>query len=406
MTRIPGLSHVHTLVSTYLPNLSRPQLATLALWSFAMVVTQSAGLTTVVAFLSLVLGQAEPIVCQRLRHWYSIQTRVRKQIHRTKRRAYRKRRRDVQTCFAPLLRWVVAWWDPNQPCIPLALDASTLGQRFTILAVCVVIRGSAIPVAWKIVEATKKGAWQPHWEALIATLHDTIPADWKVIVLADRGLYAKWLYEIIQWNGWHPFLRINRQGQYCLEGEDAFRLLSTVVIANGERWSGRVRCFKTEKRQLDCTLVACKEAGYRDPWLVVTDLAPEEVDIAWYGLRSWIECGFRDSKRGGWHWELTKMVRPEHAEWLWLAIAVATLWTVAVGCVADHAAEETHWFLMVRRANRPPERTLSCFRRGRIMILAALCLGQAMPEARLIPEPWPSSSAATTQEDQPLAHAA
>jgi hypothetical protein len=71
---------------------------------------------------------------------------------------------------------VVAWWHPDHKQLPLVLDASTLGQRFTILAVCVVIRGSAIPVAWKIVDATQKGAWKPHWEGLLATLKGTVPA--------------------------------------------------------------------------------------------------------------------------------------------------------------------------------------------------------------------------------------
>jgi hypothetical protein len=33
-----------------------------------------------------------------------------------------------------------------------------------------------------------------------------------VIVLADRGLYAKWLFEAIVELNWHPFLRVNTQG--------------------------------------------------------------------------------------------------------------------------------------------------------------------------------------------------
>jgi hypothetical protein len=61
----------------------------------------------------------------------------------------------VPTCFAPLLRWVVAWWHPDHTHLPLVLDASPLGQRFTILTICVVMRGCALPVAWTVVEATK-----------------------------------------------------------------------------------------------------------------------------------------------------------------------------------------------------------------------------------------------------------
>ena len=387
MTRIRGVWHWQRMVATHLPCLSRPQVATLALWSLGIILMQSAGLTTVTAWVALLLGQAEPTVRERFRYWYRARTRARPH---TRRRA-RQRDTSVQTCFAPLLRWVVAWWHPAHKQLPLVLDASTLGQRFTILAVCVVIRGSAIPVAWKIVDATRKGAWKPHWEALLATLKDTVPADWTVIVLADRGLYAKWLYEAIQANGWHPFLRINRQGQYCLDGADAFQLLSQVVTTHGQTWSGRVTCFKTRQRQLACTLLARHAAGYRDPWLIVTDLDPAVADVAWYALRTWVECGFKDSKRGGWHWEQTQMTDPARAEWLWLVIAVATLWTVAVGCAAEHAAAQAPQRLQMRQTAAGATRELSCFRRGRVLIVAALCLGQGLPAAQLVPEPWPKT---------------
>ncbi len=47
-------------------------------------------------------------------------------------------------------------------------------------------------------------------EALIAQLQGSFPNDWTVIVAADRGLYATWLFQAITALGWHPFLRINR----------------------------------------------------------------------------------------------------------------------------------------------------------------------------------------------------
>ncbi|WGV28991.1 hypothetical protein [Halotia branconii] len=52
-------------------------------------------------------------------------------------------------------------------------------------------------------------------------------------------------------------------------------------------------------------------------------------------MRSWIECGFKDTKRGGLHWHLTKITDTKRAERHWLAIAVATFWLVGVGNEAD-----------------------------------------------------------------------
>lgn len=64
---------------------------------------------------------------------------------------------DGPDLFCALFRWVVAWWHPDHQRLALALDASPLGQRFTVLSLCGVIRGCAIPVAWNIVAATKSG---------------------------------------------------------------------------------------------------------------------------------------------------------------------------------------------------------------------------------------------------------
>ena len=79
---------------------------------------------------------------------------------------------------------------------------------------------------------------------------------------------------------------------------------------------------------MQSTLLARWDQGYEEVWLIVTDLSPTQATAVWYGMRAWIEGGFKDTKRGGWGWHQTKMVDPERAERLWLAIAVATLWAV------------------------------------------------------------------------------
>jgi hypothetical protein len=393
MTRPLGLSRWQQTVSTYLPHLSRPQVTVLAVWSLGLILAQSCGLTTVATVLAYVLVRSERTTREQLRDWY------REAPAKNGAKQGRKRRTlDVSTCFAPLLRWVVAWWDPMCPQLALAMDASTLGQRFTILTLSVVVRGCAIPVAWKVVEATRAGAWRPHWIALFEALDGSIPADWTVIVLADRGLYARWLFTTIQARGWHPYLRINRQGQYRPQGAPTFRPLRQVISRVGQHWAGRVTCFATTERQLNCTLLARWDAGYRDPWLVVTDLAPTQADVAWYGLRAWIECGFKDSKRGGWQWHQTKMTSPGRAERLWLVIAVATLWTVSVGCAAEEALPvpvladlPAQHVARHHTSGRSRRREVSCFRRGRLVLIAALCGGQELPLGQLSPEPWPKS---------------
>ena len=83
--------------------------------------------------------------------------------------------------------------------------------------------------------------------------------------------------------------------------------------------------------------MACWEQGYEEPWFLVTDLAPDQAEGLWYGMRSWIEGGFKLLKSGGWQWQATRMTDPDRVERLWLVLAVATRYVLAVGGEADEA---------------------------------------------------------------------
>jgi hypothetical protein len=301
---------------------------------------------------------------------------------------------EVEPCFAALLAWIVASWSGRQ--LALALDATTLGDRFVVLAISVVYRGCAVPVAWSIVAAGEKRAWRPEWERLLGHLRGMVPADWTVIVLADRGLYARWLFTTIVGLGWHPFLRVNLGGTFRPSSEARFRTLRSFVPATDQRWAGTGTAFKGTANRLRCTLLAWHGAGYTDPWLILTDLPPEAADVAWYGLRAWIEQGFKVTKRGGWQWQRTRMIHPDRAARLWLAIAVATLWLVSVGGAAD--AADTAPLLdtldlalpATRRSRRATRlRLVAVFRRGWMLILVAFLRRSPLPLASFFPEPWP-----------------
>jgi hypothetical protein len=66
--------------------------------------------------------------------------------------------------------------------------------------------------------ALEKGSWKEFWLDLFSPFQEVIPEDWVVIVMADRGLYASWLFEAIQKCKWHPFLRIN--GRFFFRPKD------------------------------------------------------------------------------------------------------------------------------------------------------------------------------------------
>ena len=94
------------------------------------------------------------------------------------------------------------------------------------------------------------------------------------------------------------------------------------------------------------------------------------------------------------------MTHPARAARLWLVVAVATLWLVSVGGVAEDAIvgstvlDVTALLGAPRRQRRATRlRLVSVFRRGWSTILVALLRQEPLPTGRLIPEPWPARPA-------------
>ncbi|MCA1599461.1 MAG: transposase [Chloroflexi bacterium] len=395
MSRDAQLSEWTTTVSTNLPQLSKPQATVLALWSFGIAFTRSCGRGTVATFLSLLLEQKRASIEQRLYDWC---------LDAPDKAGGKRQAVDVTTCFVPLLRRIVRLWTGTQ--LALTVDASSLGDRFVVLAVSVVYRGCAIPVAWTILPAKQQRAWRREWLRMLRLVRPAIPPDWTVLVLADRGLYARWLFRRIVRLGWHPFLRVNQGCKFRPAGTATFVWLTELCGQVGQRWRGRGTAFSTKESQLECTLVAWWGEGHKEPWYILTDLAPEGSDAQWYALRGWCEQGFKCIKRGGWQWQLTQMAEPSRAERVWLALALATLWVVSVGselevggaregeprAVVEREAEvampDVRALLGLGAPSQP--RRLRLFRLGWLWLLVQGLKGQALALPQCLkPEPWP-----------------
>ena len=347
-----------------------------------MTMVRSCSLSAVSLFLAEFLGQDQNTARQRLREW---------RCNQEDKHGSHRRQVEVTACFAPLLAWIVRLW--SAPRLALALDATTLADRLVVLSISVVYRGSALPVAWCIRRGNTPGAWKEEWLRLLSSLAPALPSTMQVLVLADRGLYARWLFVHIVSLGWHPFLRINRGAKFRSADQPTWRWLAQLVPTAGCSWRGEGTAFISPASRLTCTLVACWEPGYKDAWFVLTDLPPQEATPAWYSLRIWIESGFKCLKSGVWQWQQTRTSNVERVERLWLALAVATLWVVAVGGeheLDDAAGHAASGDLLAGTHPAQRSRPTSLARRGLVMVLVAALRATPCPlPQRLCPEPWP-----------------
>lgn len=350
----------------HLPHLSRPQRRALALWTYAATLTEHIGLTTCAAFLAETTRTSESALRARLREFYR---------PAALKRGRQRDQIDVTLTFGPLLAWVLRLLRP--PEIVLALDPTLCRDRLAVLTVAVVAHGCAIPVAWKAVVANEPGAWMPHWKPMLDRLHAVVPDRTRVVVVADRGLQSRDLFSEIVALGWHPMIRLTRLGTWRELGQTAWVKLSSLPLAPGEHYVARGHLFSTKHHA--CTLVAVWRVGFDAPWLLMTDLPPKRCHKAFYGLRCWIEQGFKCLKSGGLRCERMRITDPARAERVWLVLAVSLLWTHAVG--AEPVAGE--------RLTEGVRRALSAHRRGWLRLLAGLIRSGRLALPRRVREPTP-----------------
>jgi hypothetical protein len=131
------------------------------------------------------------------------------------------------------------------------------------------------------------------------------------------------------------------------------------------------------------------------PWVLLTDLRPRQVGTAWYGLRMWVELGFRARKSVGWRWEHTRRTDPARIARHWLVLAVATLWTLAVGTRVEDARQQgrdpAHLHRPPQGVIPPRARHRSVFARGWARLCRQLHRGRLWTGLWLPPETWPTA---------------
>src|SRR4051795_5309390 len=318
----PQLHPMERALAERLPHLRGPQRRGLALWVLGAVLAQSACQAAVLA--ALLPWAPYHALRQRLREWL---------LDGVDKAVPCAAQVDVERCFAPLLRRVLAWRQGRE--LALAVDATAHREDVVALVVSVLYRGSAIPVAWAVPPGNAPGAWMGPILRLLRRLRPAVPPGWTVLVLADRGLWSPRLWKRARALGCHPLLRIQRRTTIAPDGRE--RCPAGALVRPGEARVGRGRLGWAEGRRLTVTLVAAWTTAQEEPWVVVTDLPPDRVGVGWYALRMWVELGFRALQGLGWASQHPRPTAPARVARHWLVLA--SLWVLAHGTRVEDARE-------------------------------------------------------------------
>jgi hypothetical protein len=95
---------------------------------------------------------------------------------------------------------------------------------------------------------------------MLRQVRTVVPRRYFVIVLADRGLYARWLFQRIVRVGWHPVLRSNTGGTFRPAQSTHYQPLRELVPQPGTQGVGRARRFRAHA---DGSTARCWRGGTR-----------------------------------------------------------------------------------------------------------------------------------------------
>ena len=365
-----------------MPHLTQTQTRGLAEWTYGTIAARSGCLNAAAVALAAIGGTAAA-ARQRLRE---------RLLDGADRARPSPNQIDARACFVPLMRRVLSMWKSDS--LALAIDPTTLSDELTVVVVSAVYRGCAVPVAWAVMPGNKKGGWIDPAVELLKLLSVAIPPRMTVIAMADRGLRSPRLWKAMQSLGWHPYIRQASNVMFRPDGEPWTRARA-LIEGPGSARVARGIAFKAKKRRIRATMIVIQAEGQSDPWIILTDLDPEDAGASWYALRFWIEVGFKALKSVGWQWRKTRRRDPARVERHWLVLSISTLYALAYGSREEDAEALKRSPSALRS---PPKaapvrasgrrRLLSVFSRGAEALKRRLIKGAMWRNVWLLPEPW------------------
>jgi hypothetical protein len=314
MFSIKAFYHWNRAVATAFASFSKPQARVLAIFSAGVALARSCTLARVAEALSS-LGRADS-------------------LERCLQRFLANPQVDWQAGCQCLAHWVLKSIICPRRLVVLLVDETTLADHLKVMAVSLAYQGRAIPLAWWCYH-------QDHYPMRQTKLIDTLlgwvaPAigpGCEVLVQVDRGLSnSHALLKCIEKRGWFYLVRVHRALQLRDESGGPKVSFGELLARPGQEWSGPVRVFE-KAGGLPCRALAYWGKGHQGPWLLLTNYPPAQAP--WYGWRMWEELAFRDFKSTGWQWQKSRVWRPEHANRLWLVLALAYAWMLSLGTQGD-----------------------------------------------------------------------
>jgi len=248
--------------------------------------------------------------------------------------------------------------------IVVALDWTEFDKddHATICAYVVTTHGRATPLTWKTVRKSNLAGRRNDFESeIVERLHEAIPSDVAVTLLADRGFGDQKFYALLESLGWDYVIRF--RGAIRVEDEAGTQKPADGWVPKSGRATKISPARVTNDRAVVPAVVVVHQAKMKEAWCLATSLAERTAAeiVALYGKRFTIEETFRDTKdlRFGMGLSATHIGVAGRRDRLLLLAAIAHALLTLLGAASEKTGMDAYL-----KVNTAKKRTHSLFRQG------------------------------------------
>jgi Transposase DDE domain len=253
---------------------------------------------------------------------------------------------NIHRLYKPLIQAALADW--KDPDLFLALDTSLFWDEYCLVRLCVVYRGRALPVVWRVLEHPSASISFQAYQQMIHQARRRLPAGKHVVLLADRGFIHTELMRLLTTQlGWHYRIRLKKDTWIWRSGKGWCQLRDFHFNPGEALCLHHVRLHQGE-RYGPLHVIVGRNNVNGEFWAIASDEPTTLKTFQEYGFRFEIEENFLDDQSNGWNIQRSEIRSVVALSRLWFILSLATLYVTAQGdtVVAEGKRRwlDPHWF--------------------------------------------------------------
>ena len=247
--------------------------------------------------------------------------------------------------YSPVIKAYLSKWEEAN--IYLSFDTSQLWEEYCMIRLCVVHRGRALPLCWRVIKHRSSSVKIDSYREMFKRAAKLLPENVKVILLADRAFGNPEFMRYVQTLQWQCRVRL-KSNTWVYQPKQGWQTLKQLPLGIGEAKLIHNVTVHKSKSLTGMHIAAAWETTSKEYWYILSTEPTTIQTFREYGLRFDIEENFLDDKSNGFDLESSRIRSAPALSRLCLVLAMTTIFLTAQGLSVVNSDRrrlvDPHWF--------------------------------------------------------------